>query len=144
MVYLFRSDFSSEAELIAGVDGFAIAEMDLDHFLGLDRLALFVFEERENFARLRFDDFAGGRIGEGAIDAERDPAGLIAEFDAGGLGGRHFGVVKNVQTGTGGIGEPDFPFVRSERDAVAGAAVTFDRAFLKTFHFDAMKFCARF
>ena len=130
--------------MIAGFDGLAVAEMNLDHFFGLDRLIFFIFEDRENFAGLGFDDFAGGRVGEGAIEAEGDPAGLIAEFNVGGLGGRHFGVVENVQAGIGGVGEPDFRFVRRERDAVTWAAMTFDRTFLEAAHFDAMKLSAGF
>ena len=42
--------FSAEAELVARANGFAIAEMNFDHLLGLDGLAVFVFEDGENLA----------------------------------------------------------------------------------------------
>ena len=67
---------ATESELIAGMDGFAAEEIDFHEFFALDFEAVLVFEGGDDLVRLDVDDFAGGRVGEAAVDGESDPAGL--------------------------------------------------------------------
>ena len=55
----------------------------------MHRLAVFVLQAWRRSCALRVDDLACGRIGQPAVDAEGDPARLIAELDARPPAGRH-------------------------------------------------------
>ena len=56
------------------------------------------------FLRLRIDHFTRRWVGEFAVDAERDPAGLIAQANRGDLFRRHHGRVEDVQFAVRTIG----------------------------------------
>ena len=77
----------------------------------------------DDLPRPGVDDVAGRRVRRVAVDAERDPAGLIAQLDAGDLLRRHHRRVEDVDAAVGRIAQPEFALVRREADAVARAAV---------------------
>src|SRR5256885_5187048 len=134
----------ADGELVACADGLVVGEVDLKQFFALDLMAGFVFEGGDDAFGGGVDYVAGGGIGAAAVDAEGDPAGLIAQGDAGHLFGRHCGGVENVDAAVGGVGEPEFSFIRRERDAVAGAAVALGGTFLEASDFHAMEHLAGF
>src|SRR5262245_54801482 len=74
-----------QAELIAGADRLVIAEMDLDRLFAVDRGPRFVGESRDDFLAGDLNDVAGGGIGIVPVEAERHPARLFADFNAGDL-----------------------------------------------------------
>ena len=96
----------------------------------------------EDLPRLRVDHFAGRRIGVAAVDAEGDPAGLVADGDAGDLLRRHHRRVEDVQAAVGAVGQPQLLLVRRQPDAVAGAAVPLDRALVVAGDLDAVQHLA--
>lgn len=106
----------------------------------MDGGAGFVSEAGNDFAGFDVDDVTGGWVGVFAVDGEGDPAGFVAEFDVGDVFGRHNGVVVKMHAAVVGVGEPDFFFVGSEADAVAGATVAFGRADFEIGDFEAVKF----
>src|SRR5882757_9551281 len=79
-----------------------------------------------------------------AVNAERDPARLVAHRDVDDLFRRHHGVVEDVQTTVRGISQPEFLFIRRERDAVARTAVAFHRPLLESLNLDALEHLASF
>src|SRR5256885_14513370 len=85
----------ADGELVACADGLVVGEVDLKQFFALDLVAGFVLESGDDAFGGSVDYVAGGGVGAAAIDAEGDPAGLIAEGGAGHLVGRHNGGVEN-------------------------------------------------
>src|SRR5262245_48884556 len=108
----------SDAELVARAHDHAVLQHDLDHLLAVHLAALLVGEGEQDLLRLRVDDLAGGGIGVAAVEAERHPAGLLADLYARGLLGRHDGGVEDVQVTVGSVTDPDFLFVGSKSDAM--------------------------
>ena len=136
---------SAEAELVSGFGDLAFfVEMNFDHFFGLKGGSFFVCEAGDDFAGFDVDDVAGAWVGKFAVEGKGDPAGLVAKFDALELFRRFDGVVENLHAGIVGVGDPDFFFVGSEANAMAGAAVAFGGAHLETLDFDVVKFFAGF
>src|SRR5438045_592105 len=97
---------ATEAELVAVANGTVAVEVDLEHLLAHHGAAVLVGEGGEDLVRGDVDHLAGGGVGKAAVEAERDPAGLVAERDAEALDGRHDGGVENVDTLIGRIGDP--------------------------------------
>ena len=73
------------------------------------------------------------------VDAEADPAGEVTKVDGGDLLRGHDGGVEDVQCVVGAIRQPEFFFIGSQGDAVAGAAVALQRTGLVIGDFDAAK-----
>src|SRR5512138_1670274 len=69
---------TAKPKLVAGADGLAVFEINLQQLLAMNRAALLVFQRRDYLAGLHIKDFASRRICELAVHAEGDPAGLIA------------------------------------------------------------------
>ena len=90
-----------------------------------------------------FDDFAARRIRVAAINAECDPAGIIAAHDIAELLRRHRGRVEVVHAFVGRIADPHFAFVRREADTVARAAVALGDSDIEALHFDAVQLRSR-
>ena len=78
-------------------------------------------------------------VSESAIDAERDPARLFAQLDAGGLLGRDRSDIEYVDPAVGGIADPDLPLVGTQADAMAGAAMALRRPLLEALYHDAVQ-----
>lgn len=78
-----------------------------------------------------------------AVDRERDPAGLVRKRDARDLARGHHGRVEDVHPAIVGVGEPEFGFIGSQADPVAGAAVPLGRALFKACHLDAIALSSR-
>ena len=85
------------------------------------------------------DDVPGGRKGEPAVDAKGNPAGLVTQLDTHFLLWRHDGRIKDVNGAVGAVVEPQFLFVGSKSDAMAGATVPLGGTFLKARHFNAVQ-----
>src|SRR5206468_7491437 len=92
-----RSRDPAEPELISRANRAVVLEIDLDHLLALHGGALLVLQSGNDLACRDFDHVASGRISKAAVNAERDPARLIAQRDARELFWRHYGRVENVQ-----------------------------------------------
>jgi hypothetical protein len=116
----------SHPKLTAGAKGTPRRKIDFQQLFALHCPPLFVGERAENFLARSVDDFAGGRPGEATVDRDGNPAGLIANRDGMSQFRGRYGGVENVEFLIVRGGQPDFPFVRRQRDAVARAAVTFD------------------
>ena len=99
-----------------------------------------IFERGEDPVRGDLDDFAAGWIRVPAVDAEGDPAGIVAALDAAELLGRHRCRIEVVHAFVEGIADPHFAFVGREAYAVARAAVALDRASAEALHFHAVQF----
>src|SRR5687768_12739569 len=84
-----------DAKLVAGADQPPIRIDRLAHLLALDQSTLLVGQPRGGLARAGLDDLASRRIRIPAVEAERDPAGLIAQLKAGQLARRHDRRVEN-------------------------------------------------
>src|SRR5262245_50025520 len=113
----------AEAELVAGGDGHAVLEVDLDHLLAVNFSALLVGQRGDDLLGRGVDHLAGGRVGVLAVEAEGHPAGLFAEFHARDVLWRHCGRVEHVDALVERIHHPQFLLVGREADAVARAAV---------------------
>src|SRR5262245_41088386 len=127
----YLSSGPPESKLVAGSNGNAVAEDDLDHLLAVDLPVALVAQRGDDLLARHVDDLARGRIGIAAVEAERHPAGLLAELDTDRLPGRHGRGVEDVDMAVGRIADPDFPLVGRQANAVARAAVPLDRSFLK-------------
>src|SRR5689334_13617051 len=86
----------ADAELIAVAYRRVAVEGHLEQLLAADLAVLLVLERRDPLVRLGVEDLAGWRIGVLAVDAERDPARLIADGESRHLLRRHDGVVEDV------------------------------------------------
>src|SRR6266699_519959 len=131
----------TDAELVARANGAAVGEHDLQQFFALYVLSGFVFKRGNNTLGAGVDDVAGGGISAAAVDAEGDPAGLVAQFDARRLLRRHHGGIEDMNAAVGAVGKPQLFFVGRERNAVAGAAMPLGRPFLIASNLDAMQHC---
>src|SRR6266566_1433433 len=129
----------TDAELVARANGAAVGEHDLQQFFALYVLSGFVFKRGNNTLGAGVDDVAGGGISAAAVDAEGDPAGLVAQFDALRLLRRHHGGSGDMNAAVGAVGKPQLFFVGRERNAVAGAAMPLGRPFLIASNLDAMQ-----
>ena len=110
----------------------AVDEDDLDHLLAVDLAALLVRQRGDDLLRLRVDHLAGRRIGVAAVEAERDPARLLAQLDARRSASAASRVLSKTCTRLlAASHHPDLLLVRRQADAVAGAAVPLDRALLE-------------
>src|SRR5437870_7039595 len=140
---LFLGANSSQTELITGADGNAVLEIDFEHLLAVDLAALFVAQSGHDGFGFRVDDFSRGGQSKSAVEAESDPAGLLAELDAGGLARGHNGGIENVHAAVGGVTHPDFFFIWSQSNAVARAAMALRQSLLEPLHFNPIQFLAR-
>ena len=77
----FRPDSAllADAELVAIPNRPAAAEVYLQQLLALDGASYVIGQVSNNAPGLHVDDFARGGKRQRPVDAERDPAGLIAE-----------------------------------------------------------------
>ena len=125
--------------MIAGADGQASDEVNLEHLLTAHLTALLVFERRHDPAGRHVDDFAGRGIGVATVDTEGHPARIVAQLDAAELFGRLDGDVEVMHVLVVAVDDPDFLFIRREADAVAGAGVALDRPHREALHFHAMQ-----
>ena len=89
------------------------ANINLEHLLALHGASGFVGEGRDDLPRARVDDIAGRRIGVAAVDAEGDPAGLIAQHDAGRLLRRHHRRIEDVHARVAGSRPATVPVRRA-------------------------------
>ena len=115
--------FLALAELIAGDRRLAAREIDLEHLLALGVRAVLVLQRRDDLLGARVDHVAGRGVGELAVDAERDPARLVAHLDARLHHRRHHRRVEDAQEVVRVVGDPDLGLVLRHRDAVARDAV---------------------
>ena len=117
-------------------------EVNLQQLLALHRPALFVGQRGDDLTGLHVDNLTRRGVGQRAVDAERHPARLVAELDAGDLLRRQCGQVEEVQMLVRGVADPDFLLIGSQSDAVARAAVALDRALLEPGDLHAMQHLA--
>ena len=94
--------------------------------------AILVLERGDDLACSRVDDFARGRIGERTIDAESNPARLVADPNAGDLPGRHRRGVEDMEAPIERVAKPKFSPIRRQADAMARATMHRYRPFLKS------------
>src|SRR5882724_8788656 len=113
----------AKSKLVARSRRHVPGEINLQHLLAMDRGALFIGQTRDDLACSDFDDLPRGRIGVASINAERDPARLVAQQDGGDLLGGHYRIVEKVQAAVGRVRHPELLFVWRQADAVAGAAM---------------------
>src|SRR5580765_7882889 len=99
----------------------------------------FIFESGDDAFGAGVDDIPRGGKSEASIDAKGNPAWLVAQRNAQLLFWRHDGRVKDVNAAVGAVVEPQFLFVGSKSDAVAGAAMPLGGTFLKARYFDAVQ-----
>src|SRR5690348_8343092 len=128
--------FPANSELISRANGYAIGEIDFQQLFALDRLAGFVRKSGDDVFGAGVDYIPRGRKGETPIDAKGNPAGLIAQLDTHFLLWRHDGGVEDVNAAVGAVIQPQFLFVGSKSDAVAGTAMPLGGTFLKARYFD--------
>src|SRR3954451_14404664 len=115
-----------DAELVARADGLASLEVDLEHLLALYVAPGLVLQAGHELPGLDLDHVAGRRIGVAAVDAEGDPARLVAGLQA--LerpGGHHRGIVQ-VEPLVEGVDAPDLLLIRGHPEAMARAALPLD------------------
>ena len=74
-----QSPLAADAELVAGLRGLAVREDDFDHLLALDGRPASSEQRRPRSASCGVDDLAGRGVAVAAVEAERDPARLIAD-----------------------------------------------------------------
>jgi hypothetical protein len=142
-----RIHHAAQAELIPGAHGPTVSEINLQYLLAVNLAPGLVFQGGDELARLHVEDFAGREVRELAVEAERDPAGLLAQGQARHLFGREFPFerarVEDVHALVVAVHDPDFFLVRREADAMTRTAVPLDRAFLHALNFDAVEHLAR-
>src|SRR5205814_9890628 len=83
------SAFGAFAELVRRSHRPAVLEVDLEDLLALDVDAVLVLQRGDDPFRADVDHVAGRREGRPAVEAERDPARLVAHVDARLRGRRH-------------------------------------------------------
>src|SRR5438270_13396240 len=110
----------AHAELVASTDHLSVVHHDLEHLLALHLVPGLVLQRSHNLLGACVDDLSGGRVRLAAVDAERNPAGKIAQLDRGPLFGWHYGGIEDVQAVVGSVGQPEFLFIVRQSDAVAG------------------------
>src|SRR5689334_12771457 len=71
---------ASDTELIAGAHQFPAVEDQLQQFLALHLPPRLILQRAHDLPGVRVDHIAGRRIRESSIDAERDPAGHVADL----------------------------------------------------------------
>src|SRR5438045_2709094 len=123
---------ATQTKLIPRAHRLAGLPLDLDHLFTVHRPSRFIGEPGDDLAAGDIDNIAGRRIGVLAVEAERDPARLLADFDAGDLPGRHDRRVEDVHPAVMRIADPQLFLVGSQSDAVAWAAVPLHRTGLET------------
>src|SRR5437867_11006342 len=139
----------AEAELISRANRLVVLEINFQHLLALNIDSSFVLQAGDDLACRHFDHIAGGRVCILSVNAERDPAGLIAQRDAGDLfRGLHRRVrsrrreeadIEDVQPAVVRVGQPQFLLVWRQSNAVTRTPVPFGRAFLEPLHFDTVQ-----
>src|SRR5262249_37240201 len=127
---LFSSALPADAELVAGARRPVAGEVDLQQFFALHRSPLLIRERGNDPPAACFHDLAGGWVGIPPVQAERHPAGLVAQRDAGALLRRHGRGVEDVEAAVVRVAEPELALVGRQSDAVARAAVTLRRPLL--------------
>ena len=134
-----RLEFAPKTKLIACADGLGAREVDLQQLLALHRSAVLVGQARHDLARADVDHIARGRVGISAVEAERDPAGLVPDLNAGELFGRQHRGIKDVHAAVVRVRQPELFLIRGQAHAMAGAAMPLGRPGFKSFHFDAVQ-----
>ncbi len=137
--YLWQQP-SAQAELITGADGLTILPIDLQHFFTADCPTFLVSQLGDQFQAGGVKDVAGRRISQTAINAERDPAGLVTDGQTGHQFRRHHCGIVDVHVTVGSVGHPEFRFIGCEADAVTGTSMPFDFSLFEAFYFDTMQF----
>src|SRR5262245_54430097 len=131
-----------DAELIPRLDRLPALPVDLDHLLAVYLAPGFVGERRQDLLGSHVNHLAGRRIAVLGVQAECDPARLLAQADAHGLLRRHDGIVEDVYLLVERVHDPDLLLVRRQADAVAGAAVSLHRPLLRPLNFHSMELLA--
>jgi hypothetical protein len=102
-----------------------------------------VGERGNDRLRLRIDDLASRRPHARAVEAPGDPAGLIAYLDRLHQLRRRLRHVEHVHQAVVAVRQPEFRFVRRQRDPVARAAVPLHVALLEPGYFDVLQHLPR-
>src|SRR5258708_1641009 len=103
----------AQAELIPSAHRIATAPLDLAHLFTVHRRSRFIGQARDNPAAGNVDDVAGRGIGILAVETERDPAWLLADFNAGNLFGGQAGRVEDVHPAVMRVADPQLFLVGS-------------------------------
>ena len=109
-------------ELVGDALGVAIVERDVQQLFAVHGASIFVLHLADDLVRLHVDDVARRGIGIFAVQTEGHPEGARRGVDGVDFL-RIIGIGENVDLLEDAVGQPDFLFVRGQRDAVAGAAV---------------------
>src|SRR5262245_15144970 len=88
---------------------------------------------------LHVEHLAGRRVRPPAVEAERDPPGLLANRHLRHLSRRHHGVVEDVHQLVVPVTDPELSPVGRQTDAVARTAVPLDRSLFHALDLYAMK-----
>jgi hypothetical protein len=134
--------FRADAELVSGLNNFAVGDGDIQHFLALHLTTGFVFEGSNDLPGFRVNDFTSRRIRGAAVRAEADPARRVAEFYTRNLLRRHRGRIEDVRKIVGAVYHPEFFLILGESDAMARTPVPLYRALLDSLNLDAMQHLA--
>src|SRR5258708_5180526 len=113
---------ATQTELVAGARRFSPIEHDLHQLLALHRLALLVRQRCDDAFCFRVDHLARRGIGVFSVQAEGDPAWLIAQRDGADLLWRYSGGIKDVDAAVEAVVKPEFFLIRGQADTVARAA----------------------
>src|SRR5262245_20355705 len=95
-----------QPKLIPRSDRVIASEINLEHLLALHFGAFLILQTYNNFTSFDVNHIARRRVGVPSIDAKRDPARLIADWDGLNLFRRQYGRIENVYTAVGRIREP--------------------------------------
>ena len=75
----------ADTELVAGFYCFIAIEMYLYHFFAGNVVVKLILQNGNHFPRFYVDHLSAGGIGKFAVEAERNPPGHVAQWNAGEL-----------------------------------------------------------
>src|SRR6185436_3814845 len=130
-------------ELVPGADRARAVEGDLDQFLAPDVPCHLIVQRRDPVPGAHVEHLAGRRVRPSAVEAERDPSGLLAHGHLRLGTRRHDSVVEDVHQLVVPIADPQLTLVWRQANAVARAPVPLDGPTLSAFDLDAMELLPR-
>lgn len=97
---------SSNPELVSRCNGPAIGSDDLQELFALNMATALILERRHNAFAVCVDYITGRWVSVTPVDAECNPARLVAHFDGCDLPGRHHRRIKYVHAAVVRVGQP--------------------------------------
>src|SRR5262245_28310877 len=117
--------------------------MNFHHLFAVYWRARFIGEARDDLPSGDVDHIASGGVGVFAVEAERNPARLLADFDARDLPRGHGRRVEDVHPAVVRVAYPQFPFIGSQSNPVARTAVPLHWTGTESSNLDAVQLAPR-